>query len=89
MTRGRISHILELEYSCHSKLVSTLPMLLLSVLSWRVSQAWNPRQLKLSQGYLKLVTVSSVCLFTLIFVLMPMVLFVITDLHAVGCGGFV
>ena len=25
--------------SCHSKLVSTLPMLLLSVLSWRVSQA--------------------------------------------------
>ena len=33
------------KYSCHSKLVSTLSMLLLSVLSWRVSQAWNPHQL--------------------------------------------
>ena len=30
---------------CHSKLVWTLLMLLSSVLSWRVSQAWNPRQL--------------------------------------------
>ena len=27
------------KYSCHSKLVSTLPMLLWSVLSWRVSRA--------------------------------------------------
>ena len=33
------------KYSCHSKLVSVLSMLLLSVLSWRVSQAWNPHQL--------------------------------------------
>ena len=32
-------------YSCQSKLVSALSMLLLSVLFWRVSQAWNPRQL--------------------------------------------
>ena len=32
-------------YSCHSKLVSTLSMLLLSVQSWRVSHAWNPHQL--------------------------------------------
>ena len=46
-------------------------------------------------SYLKLVTVSSLCPFTLISVLMPLVLFVIslsllgTDLHAVGCGGFV
>ena len=45
--------------------------------------------------YLKLVTVSSFCPFTLITVLKPLVLFVIslvflgTDLHAVGCGGFV
>ena len=44
--------------------------------------------------YLKLVTVSSFCLFTLISVLMPLVLFfhqlglLSTDLHAVGCGGF-
>ena len=35
------------KYSCHSKLVSTLSMLLLSVLSWRVSQAWNAHQLLL------------------------------------------
>ena len=45
--------------------------------------------------YLKLVTVSSFCPFTLISVLMPPVLFVIslglldTDLNAVGCGSFV
>ena len=45
--------------------------------------------------YLKLVTVSSFCPFTLISVLMALVLFVIsfvfsgTDLHALGCGSFV
>ena len=45
--------------------------------------------------HLKLVTVSSFCSFTLISVLMPLVLFVIsfcllgTDLHAVSCEGFV
>ena len=44
--------------------------------------------------YLKLVTVSSFCPFTLISVLITLVLFVQlgllgTDLHAVGCGGFV
>ena len=38
------------KYSCHSTLVSTLSMLLLSVLSLRVSQAWNPHQLYLSPG---------------------------------------
>ena len=45
--------------------------------------------------YLKLVTVSSFCPFTLISVLMPLLLFchqlglLGIDLHAVGCGGFV
>ena len=34
--------------SCRSKLVSALSMLLSSVLSWSVSQAWNPRQTQLS-----------------------------------------
>ena len=34
--------------SCHSKLVSTLSMLLLSVLSLRVSQSWNLCQIQLS-----------------------------------------
>ena len=46
VTKERISRILELkEISCYSKLVSTLSMLLLSVLSWRMSQVWNPHQL--------------------------------------------
>ena len=40
VTRERISWILE-KCSCCSKLVSLLSMLLLSALSWRVSQAWN------------------------------------------------
>ena len=44
--------------------------------------------------YLKLVTVSSFCPFTLISVLMPLVVFdqlglLSTDLHTVGCGGYV
>ena len=34
--------------SCHSKLVSTLSILLSSVLFWRVSQAWNPRKIPVS-----------------------------------------
>ena len=33
------------KYFCHSRLVSTSSMLLSSVLSGRVSQAWNPHQL--------------------------------------------
>ena len=42
VTRERISRILELrEILLSLDLVSTLSMLLLSVLSWRVSRAWN------------------------------------------------
>ena len=44
VTRECVSRILELKYSCQSKLVSALSMLLLPVLSWRVSRAWNPHQ---------------------------------------------
>ena len=33
------------KYSCHSKVVSTLSMLLLPVLSWRVSRTWKAHQL--------------------------------------------
>ena len=49
---------------------------------------------KIEPRYLKLVTVSSFCPFTLISVLMPLVFchqlgLLGTDLHAVGCGGFV
>ena len=38
------------KYPFPSKLVSALSMLLFSVLSWSVSQAWNPHQLWLSPG---------------------------------------
>ena len=38
------------KYSCHSKLILALSMLLLSVLSWRVSQAWNTCQIQVSPG---------------------------------------
>ena len=54
VTRERISHILEpreivLSFQTGFK-NSTVSMLLLSVLSWRVAQAWNPHQLKLNPG---------------------------------------
>ena len=53
----------------------------------------EPSSVITDSSYLKLVTVSSFCPFTLISVLMPLELFVIslfgTDLHAVGCGDFV
>ena len=38
------------KWSCRSKLVSTLSVMLSSVLSWRVSHAWNHRQIELSPG---------------------------------------
>ena len=51
VTRECISCILELrKMRCHSKLVSTLSMLLLFVLTLKVSQAWNPHQIQLSPG---------------------------------------
>ena len=57
VTRERISRILvtDRKYSCHSKVVPILSMLLLPVLSWRVSRAWNPHQLYHEPRYLKLV----------------------------------
>ena len=51
VTTERIIRILELrEILLSIQLVSALSMLLLSVLSWRVSQAWNPHHLQLSPG---------------------------------------
>ena len=64
--------------SSYSKLVSTLSMLLSSVLSCRVFQAWNTHQLTTEHWYLKLTTVSSFCPLTLITLLIPLVLFVIS-----------
>ena len=80
------------KYSCHSKLVSTLSMLLLSVLSWRVSQAWNPHQQQLSPGtwslWLSQASVHS--LWSLCWCHWCHQLGLLsTDLHAVGCGGVV
>ena len=66
------------KYSCHSKLVSTLSTLLLSVLSWKSISGVEPSSVIIERKYLKLVTVSSFCPFILISVLMPLVLFVIS-----------
>ena len=54
----------------------------------------EPSSLITEPRYLKLVTVSSLCPFTLLSVLMPLVLchqlgLFGTDLHDVGCAGFV
>ena len=51
----------------------------------------EPSPVIIKPRYLKLVTVSNFCPFTVISVLMPLVLFGLlsTDLHAIGCGGFV
>ena len=65
------------KYSCHSKLVSALSLLLLSVLSWSIS-GLEPSSVITEPRYLKLVSVSSFCPFTLLSVLIPLVLFVIS-----------
>ena len=60
VTREHISRIFELrEMLCRSQLVSTLLMLLSSVLSWRISQAWNlvSQSLIAEPRYLKIMTV--------------------------------
>ena len=51
-------------------------MLLLSVLSLESISGLEPSSVLIEPGYLKLVTVSSFCLFNVISVLMPLVLFV-------------
>ena len=69
VTREHIRCILELRDMLLSfQTVSALSMLLLSVLSWRVSLAWEPSSVITEPRYLKLVTVSSLCPFTLISV---------------------
>ena len=90
VTRERIIPILEQK----KMLVSTLSMLLSSVLSWRISQVWSPRQIQLSPG-----TRTCDCpeLLSLYFDLLVDAAGVVchqlgllgTDLHAVGCGSFV
>ena len=50
----------------------------------------EPSSVETEPRYWKLVAISGFCPLTLISLLMPLVLaFLGTDLHAVGCGGFV
>ena len=63
------------------------------MLSWRVSQAWNPHIVITEPRYLKFVTVTSFSPFTLICVDATGVVchqlgLLGTDLHAVGCEYF-
>ena len=96
VTRERISRILEqretlLSIQIGSSLINAAAA---SAIMESIS-GLEPSSVITDLRYLKLVTVSSFCPFTLISVLMPLVLFVISlvfsalNLHAVGCGGFV
>ena len=58
VTRERISRILELrEILLSFQTFSTLSMLLLPVLSWRVFRAWNPHQVLEACDSLKLLSI--------------------------------
>ena len=95
VTKERISRILEVrELRLSFQLVSTLSVLLLSVLSWRVSRAWNPHQLQLSQvleacDCLKLLSIHFDLCVDVTGVVCHQLGLLGTDLHAVRCGGFV
>ena len=91
MTRKRISYILELReillaFQTGFDLVNAAVCAILESIS-----GLEPSSVITEPRYLKLVTVSSFCPSTLISVLMPLVLFDLlgTDLHALGCRGFV
>ena len=96
VTKERISCILELRETLLS--IQTGFSLVNAAVVCAILESLSglePSSVITEPRYLKLVTVSSFCPFTLITVLKPLVLFVIslvflgTDLHAVGCGGFV
>ena len=74
------------KYFWHSKLVSTLSMLLLSVLYLENISGLEPASVITEPRYLRLVTASSFCPFTSISVLMPLVLFV-TSLFSSAIAG--
>ena len=79
------------KYSCQFKLVSSLSVLLSSGLSWRVSKAWNPHQLCQGTWSLWLSQASVHSLWSLCWChwCCHQLGLLGTDLHAVGCGGFV
>ena len=96
VTRERISRILELREILLS--IQTGFSLVNAAVVYAILESISglePSSVITERRYLKPVTFSSFCPFTLISALMPLVLFVIslvflgTDLHAVGCGGFV
>ena len=69
-------------------------MLLLFVLSWRVFQAWNPHQLYLSQvleacDCLKMLSIHFDLCVDATGVVFHQFGLLSTDLHVVGCRGFV
>ena len=96
VTRERISRILELREILLSILTgfSTDNAAVVCAILESIS-GLEPSSVLTEPRYLKLVTVSSFCPFTLISVLMPLVLFVISLVFlalisiAIGCGGFV
>ena len=95
VTRERISRILELRDILLS--IQTGSSLVNAAVVCAILDSISglePSSVITEPRYLKLVTVSSFCPFTLIPVLMPLVVsnqrgFLGTDLHAVGCGGYV
>ena len=96
VTRERISRILDLREILLS--IQTAFSLVNAAVACAILESISglePSSVITEPGYLKLVTFSSLCPFTLISVLMPLVLFchqlglLSTDLHDVGCGGFV
>ena len=95
VTRERITHILELREILSFQTGFSLVSAAVFCAILESVSGLEPLSVITEPRYLKLVTVSSFCPFTLVSVLMPLVLFghqlglLSTDLHAVGCGGFV
>ena len=92
VTRERISRILELKKILLSFQTgfSVVNAAVVCAILESIS-GLEPSSVITKPGYLKLVTVSSFCPFTLITVLMPLVLFVISLVFVARrqCGGFV
>ena len=97
VTRERISRVLELrEILLSIQIGFSLVNAAVACAILESISGLEPSSVITEPRYLKIVTVSSFCPFTLISVLMPLVLFVISlvfsaliDLHAVGCEDFV
>ena len=88
VTRERISRILELrEIPLSIQTGFSLVNAAVACVILESISGLEPSLVISEPRYLNLVTVSNFCPFTLISVLMPLVLFVIS--LAVGCGGFV